>query len=468
MLNRLLCSCIGLPLMMVLGGCAISVGNVPRNQPAKNWQGKEVPPGARQPYDTAGETTVALSFSGGGTRAAAFAFGALQGLDSLRGGNTQSLLDQLNFITAVSGGSMTAAYYGLHGKAALGSFREAALLRDGEADLRFSLINPLNIARLMSGGLNDRSTLQHWLEDDLFKGATFADMYRRGKPTVWINATNLYNRVAFPFHERAFDALCSDLASYPVSEAVAASMAVPLFFAPIVLEKHPESCQAPLAEWLDGYARGYSDSLLMRSLAQSIHDLRDTSSGRYVKLVDGGITDNYGLASLQQSRLLTGTPYGPLSAKDAVTIKNLLFVVVDAGQSAAGDWNREMKGPSGIDLAVASIDAAIDTNVRMSYDSFVPMMKAWQESITRYRCELPANEQQRIKAANPAWQCDDVSFVVTRISFRDLSSQEADRLNTIPLRLTLPARDVDDLIEAGKKAVLINPTIRAFEARVSN
>ena len=94
---------------------------------------------------------------------------------------------------------------------------------------------PTNLARLLAGGINDRSNLAATLDADVFGGATFADLYRRNKPDVWINATDLYNRTPFPFIPPVFAALCSDLSRLRVSEAVAASMAVPLAFAPVAL-----------------------------------------------------------------------------------------------------------------------------------------------------------------------------------------------------------------------------------------
>ena len=36
---------------------------------------------------------------------------------------------------------------------------------------------------------------------------------------------------------------------------------------------------------------------------------------RYVKLLDGGIVDNYGLAGFTIARLASGTPYGPLEPR---------------------------------------------------------------------------------------------------------------------------------------------------------
>ncbi|MBP0619303.1 patatin-like phospholipase family protein [Cupriavidus sp. LEh25] len=414
----------------------------------------------REPIDVVGQTTVAMSFSGGGTRAAAFAFGALQGLDAMKGPGSASLLDNVAFISSVSGGSITAAYFGLHGKASLANLR-SVLLKDGEAGLRFSLLNPVNLARLFAGGLNDREDLQAWLDEDVFKGATYADMFRRGKPIVWINATNVYYRVAFPFSQHAFDALCSDLASFPVSEAVAASMAVPVFFAPIVVQKHPEACSAPLPNLDRAQAPG--QSLLFGALANAVRDLRDTSKGKYIKLVDGGVTDNYGLATILQSRMLLGTPYGPMSENDAINVRRLLFIVVDAGQGPRGDWNQSQDGPSGIEVANAAIDAAMATNVRMTYDAFVPMMQQWRNDLVAYRCRLPLDRQREIAARLPRWRCDEVEFFVTRISFDALGKERAASLNDLPTRLRLPEQDVDRLIEAGRDAILGNPVIREFE-----
>lgn len=461
----------GPPLTRLLAACALGLitacTSAPENTPRNRGLTESTPPAVARldPSDTLTETSVMLSFSGGGARAAAFALGALQGLDDLPNGEGGRLLDQVRFITSVSGGSMTAAYFGLHGKAGLPEFRRLALLGDSERTLRTSLFNPRNIWRLLSGGLNDRSTLPTWLDQTVFKGATFAQMSQQGRPVVWINATNLRQRIAFPFHQRAFDALCSDLSSFPVSEAVAASMAVPVVFTPIVLEKHPERCQAPLPDWVDGYGLAFGESMLARSLLQTLHDFRDLGTGRYVKLVDGGLSDNFGLSSIQQSRLLMGTPHAPWSERDATRIRHLLFVVVDGGQQPGGNLNQALDGPSGIDLAMAAIDAAIDTNVRLSHDNFVQLVRRWQDDTVRYRCKLSEEEQRHIRTQQPGWRCDDVQFTVTRLSFGDLAPARAQALNAIPTRLKLPEQDIDALVAAGREAMAHSLTVRYFTAR---
>src|SRR6185295_17437528 len=58
------------------------------------------------------ELFVILSFSGGGTRAAAFSYGLLEGLQAVRyrkaSGGERTLLEDVDVISSVSGGSFTA------------------------------------------------------------------------------------------------------------------------------------------------------------------------------------------------------------------------------------------------------------------------------------------------------------------------------------------------------------------------
>ena len=65
-----------------------------------------------------GDTVIYLAFSGGGTRAAAFAYGVMEELSATQiaiGGERRSLLEEVDTISGVSGGSFPAAYYGLYG-----------------------------------------------------------------------------------------------------------------------------------------------------------------------------------------------------------------------------------------------------------------------------------------------------------------------------------------------------------------
>ena len=69
------------------------------------------------PHASTGAKPILLAFSGGGTRAAAMSYGVMQELrDTLIDvdGKSVRVLDEVDAISSVSGGSFTAAYYGLY------------------------------------------------------------------------------------------------------------------------------------------------------------------------------------------------------------------------------------------------------------------------------------------------------------------------------------------------------------------
>jgi NTE family protein len=116
--------------MLAVAGCA-SVYNYPGNQPLPS-AAAVIDAGRLDPAIHDDDVLVALSFSGGGTRAAAFSFGVLQELDRVRSGSSaaKSLLDRVGFVSGVSGGAITAAYFGLKKREALRDFRDKFLLRN--------------------------------------------------------------------------------------------------------------------------------------------------------------------------------------------------------------------------------------------------------------------------------------------------------------------------------------------------
>jgi NTE family protein len=452
-----------LVLIFLTLGCATSIDTRSVNTPRSSLANQShVTP----PTNVVGEHTIGLSFSGGGLRAAAFAFGVLQALAQVAP-SQPSVLDDVAFISSVSGGSLVAAYYGLHGPAMLADFRAKVLLPDMERTMLMNLLSPGNILRLLNGGLNDRSNLAVRLDRDIFAGATFADMYRRNKPAIWINATDVYNRTPFVFTETVFDALCSDLATFPVAEAVHASLAVPLVFAPVVLESFPTQCSAPSSAWINRFSDAPNASTVRtaHAVAQAVRNYRNPAVQRYVKLVDGGITDNYGLSSIIIARAAAGTPYAPMSAVDAVKIKRMLFIVVDAGRGPSGDWALTPYGPSGIDLGLAATDAAIDSAARISFDAFRTMLQQWQSDVQNFRCALSPAEVAKLKGiaeADSSWDCRDVKFDLALISFSDLDTSRAALLNSMPTRLTLPSKDIDAAIAAGRDAAGVNVVLRNY------
>src|SRR5689334_23606096 len=118
---------------------------------------------------------VVVTFSGGGKRAAAFSYGVLEALRDVKvttpDGDVHPLLDEVDIISAVSGGAFTAAYYAINGKQTFDDFAPRFLNHDTEKDLWHKVLKPSSWPRLASS-LVSRSDLEvEYLDQELFRGA---------------------------------------------------------------------------------------------------------------------------------------------------------------------------------------------------------------------------------------------------------------------------------------------------------
>jgi NTE family protein len=446
----------------LLTACASAIQNDPVNQRLganPRELETELATSVETNYD---DMVVALSFSGGGMRAAAFSYGVLEGFDQTRvptRSGATSLLDRLDFLSGVSGGSILAAYYGLKGRAAIADFRQRFLLVNAEESLQTDL-SLGNIARGLNGGVNDTTKFPVWLDAHLYGQATFRDLLRRQRPRVWINAADIYDRTAFIFAPVTFSALCSDLASYPVSLAVAASAAVPVVFAPIVIENYHGGCSTPLPGWVARVRNDPNAPPLIKSYADALERYR-SGAINYIKLLDGGLVDNYGLAGFTVARLAANTPFGPLAPQQAVKLRRLLFLVVDSGRAPSGQWAQTVPGPKGVDLIMATSDTATESGAIGSYSAFDATMADWRKTLVSWRCGLSEADRHRF-GAPPGWNCRDLEFYISKISFDALGSDRAAALNRVETRFKLPADQIDMLVAAGRDALNVNPKFRAF------
>jgi NTE family protein len=417
------------------------------------------------PLQESSETAIGLSFSGGGTRASAFAFGVLQELGRTdgRAGARGPLIDQVSLVSGVSGGSVTAAYFALHGRDTLSDFRRNFLVQDVEASLSTS-VNVTNLVLLAKGGVNDRSGLPTWLDENLFHGATYADVLKPGRPQLWINASDIFNRTTFIFNTVNFGALCSDLRRYPLSEAVAASAAVPFIFAPIVIQNYADRCQFTPPDWVDSANRPGAPAI-MRASAAAIQRYREKADVKYVKLLDGGMTDNLGLSGFVLELAAATKPYEPLTPRQVVNLKRFLFVVVDAGRPPGGDIAKNADSPELMDLIQAVSDTAVDANVRAAYDAFAGEMEKWRERLIDYRCGLTPPEVASLRGSTEGWDCRNLSLQVAKLSFDQMREPSVRaRLEKIPTRFKLPKDDVDLLIASAGSLLRQNPGYKEFLA----
>jgi len=385
-----------------------------------------------------------LSFSGGGTRAAAFAYGVMDGLRQRAAVDGRSLLDHVKFLSGVSGGSVTAAYYGLFRDRMFADFEQRFLYANAEADLRTTFA-PGIISAALTGGINDQTRLPRWFERELFGRASVLDLIN-ASPRVVINATDVYNRVPFAFTGQTFDAICSDPASVLVADAVAASAAVPIAFVPIVMQVYKDHCRSPLPAWVRTALDDGNAGAKIRASAAAWERYRNDPDVNFLKLADGGIADNFGLSSLS---LLLESMNGPSELIDLAKIRRLIVLVVDAGQQQTGAWTRTAGGSSGIDLAVAAIDTGIESSSRTNFDLFDRLARQWKREAIAVRCQT--------QVPLPGRSCADIEVTVRRLSFDDLGPLRARELSKVSTRFVLPPDEVAAIIKAGRDVVRLVP-----------
>jgi predicted acylesterase/phospholipase RssA len=431
-----------LPLLFCLG-CA--PWNQPQNQPLSGENAALVEPLTASD----GELYIGLAFSGGGMRATAFAYGMLEELRSagVETGTPNGLLDQVRLVSGVSGGSVMAAQLGLYGPAGVTGFRERFLVTDAEAYMVTSGFNPLTILKGVAGGVNGRDTFGRYLDDTLYQGATFGDLRKRSHIKTWINATDMANNTPFLFSPETFDALCSDLSKVKLSEAVAASAGFPLVFT--AARYNPEATAA------------------MSAHARALESYTNPDEVKFVKLLDGGITDNFGTTGLAVERARAQVPYAPLTAEEAVKLKRMLFLVANAGVDKDYDWTKKVEGPGGVNLAISIATSAMAAASRSGYDSMRGELRLWESELIEWRCALPLSEVRRLRGSAAGWDCKDVKLFVGEASFASLPTDQRDKLDAVPTRLKLPVAQVDMVIAAGRAATRATPEFNGFLASLA-
>lgn len=400
---------------------------------------------------------VVLAFSGGGTRAAALSYGVLDALrreQIMIGGQQHRLLDQVDVISSVSGGSYTAAYYGLFGDRLFEDFRERFLLRNWPRTYGWMLANPVNMAKLVSPDFNRSDLMARFLDKEIFDGKTFEDLSLGPLPFVIINATDINNSLTFSFIQPQFDLLCSDLGNYPVSRAVMASSMVPPAFAPLRLRNY-SGCDAKTKPWINEALQ--ARNLLSRefAVAQGVSRYFEQEEMPYLNLADGGITDNIGVRGSMMSPIAhrghVQRMAGAFSEEALSNVEQVLVVLVNAQVYPPYPWAAAGDEPGPIETMEASFDAAFNTltteNIAQARREFL----AWGANINAQR----APEQPEV----------NVHFATLTFNQVDDSARRR-KYSALPTA-ALDGRQVDALTALGGELLKQSETYQQFLDKVA-
>ena len=101
------------------------------------------------------------------------------------------MIDDVNVITGVSGGSFTALAYGLYGDKLFDQYEKRFLKRDVQGELIARMLDPIKWGALSSTGWGRSELAAEVYDEILFDGATFADLDRSRGPLVAVMATDI-------------------------------------------------------------------------------------------------------------------------------------------------------------------------------------------------------------------------------------------------------------------------------------
>jgi NTE family protein len=306
--------------------------------------------------------------------------------------------------------------------------------------------------------MNGPQQLRDWLSDNVYGDAVMGDM--RAGPRVILNATDLYNSTPFAFTQFFFDGICSDVRQVRVADAVAASMAVPVAFRPVMMESHGSRCAGPPA-WTARVLADRSAGENVHQTARAFQNYRgDTHAGqRFVHLVDGGVADNLGMLSLQVLRAGDAPP-SPLTAREALAARRVLFLVVNAEYIRPRTFQQNGTDAIGAyEMLYSPVDVATEVAKRASVDVWRAGLAEYEHDLREWRCGLPEDRR------GGGLRCDDISLSMDVITFRDMAPAEYEALFDTATDVSLPRETVDALTRAGRGVVVRNAALAEFRAQ---
>ena len=402
------------------------------------------------------DTFVIVTMSGGGTRAAAFAYGVLQKLAETKiHQGTSDLLAAVDVISSVSGGSFLSTYYALNGRKGLPAFKEDFLKPNVEKGLFLSALKPWNLLRLLFSPNFTRIDLAaNYYDQHLYHGAKYASM-PLGRPYIVVNSTEMDIGSQFQFTQEQFDPICSDLSNLRVADAVASSSAFPGLLVPVTMGSWAGKCQYRPPDWYDNAARDFHLHSRRFRYYTDLMELQRTDRPN-LHLVDGGIADNIGLR-------------GPLQALTSVD-------TLQSGktQDRAFSVLRMVNNHKVTRVAVIIVDAKTENTLNLDKSSATPslikvVLNISETPMANYSTEtvqlmLDAAKQLKADAAVAkavhAPPLAEYNLYPIYVSFAAADPDTRKKLNDIGTNFSLKPEQLQLLIDSGAKILADTPEFK--------
>jgi NTE family protein len=405
--------------------------------------------------DNSDKLFVILTFSGGGTRAAALSYGVMAQLrdTTIRvDGKPRRLLDEVDVISSVSGGSFTAAYYALQGDGLFETFEDGFLKRNVQGALMVRMLTPWNLVKLASRWFSRIDAAAEYYDEHVFGHHTFGDLVEAGRrPFIVLNATDMTLGRPFEFTQDQFDLLYSDLSQVPIARGVAASSAFPGAFSPLTLQDHQKMRDFVEPKWVAEGLRDTDPSTRRYQTALQARSYVDDSERPFIHLMDGGVADNLGLRTVVQSLTTTDCPWSVLRMKNLKMVDRVVVIVVNARPDPDTVRDRKASAPSLPDALQAAVSGLMNN---VTFESLALLDAGFAEhrqaALVRKACEQLLRKLGITDTSVLGGPLHEVAFSRIEVSFDHIQNPD-DRqyFKSLPTSFALPDEAVDRLIRVG-------------------
>jgi NTE family protein len=389
---------------------------------------------------------VVLALSGGGMRAAALGYGALEELRRTEvtvNGVKRRLLDEVDVISAVSGGTLPATYYGLRGDKTFEEFEDRVLSRNLERELLLRILTPANWFRMPSGTFGKSDLFAELYDETVFDGATFGDLQRAKGPFVIVNGTDISIGARFSYTQDQFDAICGDVSRVSLGRAVATSTALPPLLTPITLENRAGTCGRKAPAWQAAITRSETPgrALLRARALQSYED----RARPYVHVFDGGLSENLGLTEVLRAFEILKVDPDESVLPALRRARKVVVLSVNALRFPEVDWDRSPAPPGTRTLQGRMWSIPVD---RISLDA----VEQVREKLDIWEADAPTGGPER-------------HGYLAQVTF-DTLKDPAERLYfmQVPTSLKLPKEQVDRLREVAGRLLRETPAFQRLVA----
>lgn len=393
-------------------------------------------------------TLFVLSFSGGGTRAAAFAYGVLEELRRTEitvAGQPRRMIDEVDLITGVSGGSFTALAYALYGERLFSEYETRFLKRDVEGVLLGRSLNPFNWWKFVGGSAGRSELAAEYYDEILFEGATFGDLLGGQGPVAVATGTDLSTGSRLAFLQDDFDLLCSDLSKVRLSRAAATSSAVPVVLSAVTFDNYGGTCGFQYPAWVRDVTRPDAHRPAARALERyrRMQALQDSKDRPYIHLVDGGVADNIGVRVVLEALEELAASAAFQREVGFGGVRRVVLIVVNARSAPRTDWDKRESPPGFVVQLLQASGVPID---RYSFET-VELMKdraeiaKWRRDLQVAQARLAGMSEGEAEASIPK-----LTLEVLDVSFEAIHDpEEREHFMNLPTSFALEPADVDRL-----------------------